>query len=117
MEKTQCPKLQWGNRLKKAKIAHLEKCAKVCTKDLRAFSVFETPAFNELVQAILDIGATQGQCNVKDLLPSGITLFCFTQKKYESLRAELLPEVKKAIASTDMMTTGRLVTSVSRCVI
>jgi len=96
---------------KKAKVAILEKCTKVCAKDLRAFRMFETPAFMELAQTILDTGATNGQCDVKDLLPSGVTVSRFTQKKYESLRAELLPTIRKAIAdglacgaSTDMWT-------------
>ncbi|XP_050992283.1 uncharacterized protein LOC127181551 [Labeo rohita] len=96
---------------KKAKDAIAEKCTKVCAKDLRAFSMFETPTFIELAQTILDTGSTHGRCNVKDLLPSGVTLSRFTQKKYESLTAELLPTIKKAIAeglacgaSTDMWT-------------
>jgi len=73
--------------------------------------MFETPAFTELAQTLLDMGATHGRCNVKDLLPSGVTVSRFTQKKYESLRTELLPTVRKAIAeglacgaSTDMWT-------------
>ncbi|KAI2643796.1 Transposable element Hobo transposase [Labeo rohita] len=96
---------------KKARDVIAEKCTKVCAKDLRAFSMFETPTFIELAQTILDTGSTHGRCNVKDLLPSGVTLSRLTQRKYESLRAEFLPTIKKAIAeglacgaSTDMWT-------------
>uniref|UniRef100_A0A8C2DGG8 BED-type domain-containing protein n=1 Tax=Cyprinus carpio TaxID=7962 RepID=A0A8C2DGG8_CYPCA len=105
------PFLRLGVVPKKAKDANLEKCTKVCAKDLRAFSMFETTAFTDLAQMILDTGATHGRCNVKDLLPSGVTVSRFTQKKYESLRTELLPTVRKAIAeglacgaSTDVWT-------------
>lgn len=77
----------------------------------------------ELAQALLDTGVLHGQCDVKDLLPSGVTVYCYTKKNYDSLREEFLPTVKKSIsdglafgASTDMWTNDyRLATPALCC--
>ena len=83
---------------KKAKEPILEKCTKVCAKDMRPFVLFESDPFIELAQALVDIGAQHGHCDAKELLPSGVTVSRHTQKTYTSLRADLLPVIKKAIA-------------------
>ena len=95
----------------KAKTAVLEKCIKVCAKDMRAFRAFESPAFTELAQLLVDTGATHGKCDAKDLLPSGVTVSRHTQGKCVEIKAKLLPEIQKAIseaqacgAATDMWT-------------
>lgn len=48
---------------------------------------FETLAFIELAQALSNTGAMNVQCNVKDLLPSAVTVSRYTNRKRDSLRA------------------------------
>lgn len=100
-----------GGLSAKAKKAVMEKCVKVCAKDMRAFITFESPAFTELAQQLVDTGATYGKCDAKELLPSGVSVSRHTREKCSEIKAKLLPEIQKAIseaqacgAATDMWT-------------
>ena len=55
--------------------------------------------------------ATQGKCDAKELLPSGVSVSRHTQDKCGEIKAQLLPEIQRAIseaqacgAATDMWT-------------
>lgn len=76
----------------------MEKCFKVCAKDMRPFICFESSAFVELAQLLVDTGATYGQCDAKELLPSGVSVSRHTRYKCAEIKAKLLPEIQKAIS-------------------
>jgi len=89
----------------------LENCIRVCAKDLRPYRMFETSSFCQLARSLIEIGAKHGHCDVKDILPSGVTVSRATLERCLVLKQELLPRVKQAIAmafacgaSTDMWT-------------
>jgi len=54
----------------------LENCIRVCAKHLRPYRMFETSSFCQLAQSLIEIGAKHGHCDVKDILPSGVS-HCF----------------------------------------
>ena len=95
----------------KAKKAVMEKCVKVCAKDMRPFILFESDSFTELAQVLIDTGATYGKLDAKEVLPSGVSVSRHTRDKCGDVRAKLLPEIQKFIseaqacgAATDMWT-------------
>lgn len=85
-------------------------CVTLCSKDVRPFDIVSGSGFINFAQTLLQIGATYGNLDAKNLLPHPTTVSRNTEKEMERVRNELISKVQLLIdsrscsATTDMWT-------------
>ena len=72
-------------------------CVKMCSVDLRPFSVVNGPGFKNVAQSLIEVGAKFGNVNAEEVLPHSPTISRKTCVVAEKVREKFLPEVKEAL--------------------
>ena len=84
-----------GNGELKKRMTRL--CVKLCGKDSRPFNVVSGEGFKDLLQECIRIGATHGEVDVRDILPTPRTVSRNVAAITDQLREKVVPEVARAM--------------------
>ena len=83
---------------KAAKDYIIDKCVDFVCKDIRPFNAINGPGFQELVQALINVGVQYGQVRASEVLPDCTTVSDHVDKRAASLKESVvIPEIKKFI--------------------
>lgn len=68
--------------------------ARVCSNDLRPFSLFNGPAFKSYCQELINLGATIGKLNIDKIGPDRKTVKKYTMQNAEDLKEIMIKSFK-----------------------
>jgi hypothetical protein len=77
----------------------LQTSALFCSKDLRPFNFIDDERFQCLAQELINIGATYGKINFKDIKPSKNTISNYMPKIFNKIEDSVIKKTSKEFSS------------------